>query len=82
MRQLTEAEIDTTGQDMIRRATKVMNRRVKDMAKKIQVFNQSNHLIIHCACERLAFSFEILYHLIYSLHFRNSLQNFLFFDGS
>ena len=38
MRQLTEAEVDTTGQDMIRRATKVMNRRVLDIAKRIQVF--------------------------------------------
>ncbi|XP_066934985.1 unconventional myosin-IXb-like isoform X1 [Clytia hemisphaerica] len=36
MRQLTEAEIDTTGQAMMRRATKVMNRRVLDMAKRIQ----------------------------------------------
>lgn len=38
MRQLTEAEIDTTGQAMMRRATNVMNRRVLDIARRIQVF--------------------------------------------
>ena len=46
MRQLTEAEIDTTGQAMMRRATKVMNRRVLDMAKKIQV-SQSSYIFLY-----------------------------------
>jgi len=38
MKQLTEAEIEPSGQALMRRATKVMNRRnVLDMAKRIQV---------------------------------------------
>lgn len=38
MRQLTEAEMEPSGQALMRRATKVMNRRgVLDMAKRIQV---------------------------------------------
>lgn len=36
MRQLTEAEVEQSGKAMMRRATKVMNKRVLDMAKRIQ----------------------------------------------
>ena len=37
MRQLTEAEVEQSGKAMMRRATRVMNKRVLDMAKRIQV---------------------------------------------